>query len=98
MQRYYFEIKIDDILIADDQGRDCRDLADAHAHAAKIVADCVRFCPPEPMGSRGRIAVADDTGRRLLTVLFPAGDRLRDRTPRRAKGRIRRRVGRSAGL
>ncbi len=90
MQRYYFEIKIDDAVIADDRGRDCRDLADAHAHAAKIVADCVRFCPPEPTGERGRIAVVDEAGRRFLTVLFPAGDRRADR----AKGRIRKRINR----
>lgn len=93
MQRYYFEIKIDDAVIADDRGRDCRDLADAHAHAAKIVADCVRFCPPEPMGSRGRIAVMDTSGHHLLTVLFPAmGRRSRgamDRAKRRASPRTK---------
>lgn len=96
MQRYYFEIKIDDMLIADDRGRDCRDLADAHAHAAKIVADCVRFCPPEATAGRGRIAVVDEGGRRCLTVLFPAGNRQAAHGPYRAKGRIRKRINRRA--
>lgn len=96
MQRYYFEIKIDGAVIVDDTGRDCRDLADAHAHAAKIVADCVRFCPPEPMAARGRIAVVDAAGRRLLTVLFPSVDRLRRRAAQRTKGRIRGRIKRQA--
>jgi hypothetical protein len=50
----------------------------------------VRFCPPEPTGERGRIAVVDEAGRRFLTVLFPAGDRRADR----AKGRIRKRINR----
>ena len=75
MQRYYFEIKIDGALIADDRGRDCHDLADAHAHAAKIVADCVRFCPPEPTGERGRIAVVDEAGLdRCRSAVRAAGD------------------------
>lgn len=98
MQRYYFEIKIDDALIADDRGKDCRDLAEAHAHAAKIVNDCVRFCPPEPMGSRGRINIADEAGRRLLTVLFPAMDREPRRAGYRAKRRTVRRMKGSVGL
>jgi len=97
MQRYYFEIKIDDALIADDRGRDCLDLAGAHAHAGKIVDDCLRFCPPEPSGSRGRINVIDETGRRLLTVLFPATGRQKRRTNDRTKRRAHRIRG-SVGL
>lgn len=98
MQRYYFEIKIDDAVIADDRGKDCHDLAEAHAHAAKIVDDCVRFCPPEPMGSRGRINVVDEAGRRFLTVLFPAGDRQSQRAAYRTRRRASRRAKGGVGL
>jgi hypothetical protein len=57
-------------------GAEFRDLSACHDHALRIIGECLPFLQNDPR--RWWIDIADEHGKRALTVLYPS----RERSPR----------------
>jgi len=72
LRKYYLHIASEDSIQSDDRGVMLGDLASAHRRAVSLIRNCMR-CDTEEQDWRGwHINIADDTGRTLVIVLFPA--------------------------
>ena len=70
--KYYFHIASESSVHADDNGIMLSDLAAAHRYAVSAIWNYMR-CDTEEQDWRGwHVNIADDTGRTLVIVLFPA--------------------------
>ena len=69
MERFYFHVASTDEFIPDYQGSELHDLGACHEHALRIIRECIPFVEDDPR--RWWIDIADASGRRALTVLYP---------------------------
>ena len=73
--KYYFHIASESSVHTDDNGVMLSDLAAAHRYAVSAIWNYMR-CDTEEQDWRGwHVKIADDTGRTLVIVLFPAVQR-----------------------
>jgi hypothetical protein len=73
--KYYFHIASESSVHTDDNGIMLSDLAAAHRYAVSAIWNYMR-CDTEEQDWRGwHVKIADDTGRTLVIVLFPAVQR-----------------------
>ena len=71
-RKYYLHIVSDCTVHPDDRGAMLSDLAAAHRCAVSLIWNCMRLDTEEQDWRRWHVKIADDTGRTLVVVLFPA--------------------------
>ena len=87
MPRFYFHFVSDARVVRDDAGTELRSLAGAHLHALQLILRTLRLMDGS-IRERWTVQIADETGKHLLTVLFPiVRDKRRDFGKRAALGR-----------
>ena len=75
LRKYYLDIASEFTVHTDDRGVMLGDLAAAHRYAVSAIWNYMR-CDTEEQDWRGwHVKIADDTGRTLVIVLFPAVQR-----------------------
>ena len=75
-RKYYFHTASELAVHTDDSGVVLSDLAAAHRYAVSAIWNYLR-CNTEEQDWRGwHVKIADDTGRTLVIVLFPAVQRM----------------------
>ena len=73
--KYYFHIASECRVYTDDRGVMLSDLATAHRCAVSLIWNCMRSANEEQDWKGWHVKIADDTGRTLVIVLFPAVQR-----------------------
>jgi len=71
MGRFYFHIHGGETVIPDRAGVALCDLASAHRYAVKIIRDSMFYISNEPIWHGWNVKITDESGRCLLTVLYP---------------------------
>jgi hypothetical protein len=71
MRKYYFHIASECTVYADDRGVILSDLATAHRRAVSLIWKCMSLDKEEKDWRSWHVRITDDTGRSLVTVLFP---------------------------
>ena len=74
LRKYYLNVASDCKIYADDSGAMFSDLAAAHRRAVSLIWNCMRS-DTEEHWKGWHVKIADDTGRTLVIVLFPAVQR-----------------------
>ena len=75
-RKYYLHIALELTVHTDDNGAMFSDLAAAHRRAVSLIWNYMR-CDTEEQDWKGwHVKIADDTGRTLVIVLFPAVQRM----------------------
>ena len=72
LRKYYFHIASECTVYTDDRGVMLSDLAAAHRCAVSLIWKCMRLDTEEQDWRGWHVKIADDTGRTLVIVLFPA--------------------------
>ena len=74
-RKYYLHIASELTVHTDDGGAMFSDLAAAHRCAVSLIWNCMRSANEEQDWKGWHVKIADDTGRTLVIVLFPAVQR-----------------------
>ena len=74
-RKYYLHIASELTVHTDDNGAMFSDLAAAHRCAVSLIWNCMRSANEEQDWKGWHVKIADDTGRTLVIVLFPAVQR-----------------------
>ena len=75
-RKYYLHIASALTVHTDDDGAMFSDLAAAHRCAVSLIWNCMRSANEEQDWKGWHVKIADDTGRTLVIVLFPAVQRM----------------------
>ena len=92
MPRFSFHFASNNHFLLDEIGKDLDSLYEAHAHALKMIRGIQSILPDEEDWLGWTVEVTDESGQRVLTVLFPSpqkANRLDSASSKRGRTELR---------